>query len=100
MEDKEYLEKAKECQTMKTMAGRYRPRLINVSNSQGVIIEGISIENGPAWNFTCYIRTTSLRRIVRFIRYISTTATVLIPILQRIVSFLIAIFTTVMIRLQ
>ena len=50
VEDKEYLKKAKECQTMKTMAGRYRPRLINVSNSQGVIIEGISIENGPAWN--------------------------------------------------
>ena len=49
-EDAQYYEKMKECEKNCTMAGRYRPRLINVSNAQNVIIEGISIENGPAWN--------------------------------------------------
>ena len=49
-EEPAYLEKIKACETVDTMPGRYRPRLINVSNSQNVIIEGISIENGPAWN--------------------------------------------------
>lgn len=49
-EDTQYYVKMKECEKNYTMAGRYRPRLINVSNAQNVIIEGISIENGPAWN--------------------------------------------------
>ena len=49
-EDDKYQNKIKECEKEYTMAGRYRPRLINVSNAQDVVIEGISIENGPAWN--------------------------------------------------
>ncbi len=32
------------------IAGRARGRLINVSNSKNVLIEGVSLEEGPAWN--------------------------------------------------
>ena len=48
--DCEFLKKAKECEFMDTIPGRARPRLINVSSSQNVIIDGIIIENGPSWN--------------------------------------------------
>lgn len=33
-----------------TIAGRARPRLINISNAQNVVICGISIERGASWN--------------------------------------------------
>lgn len=33
-----------------TIPGRTRPRLINISNSQNIVIYGITIENGPCWN--------------------------------------------------
>lgn len=40
----------KEYEKEDTIPGRARPRLINISNSQEVVISGISIENGPGWN--------------------------------------------------
>ncbi len=43
-------DKIKEYETLDTIPGRARPRLINVSNTDGFIITGVSIENGPAWN--------------------------------------------------
>ena len=33
-----------------TIAGRVRPRLINISNAQNVAICGVGIEKGPSWN--------------------------------------------------
>ena len=35
---------------MDVLAGRKRPRLINISNSKNVIIKGLTIGNGPSWN--------------------------------------------------
>lgn len=32
------------------LAGRIRPRLINISNCKNVIINGLTIGNGPSWN--------------------------------------------------
>lgn len=40
----------KEYEKEDTIPGRARPRLINISNCQDVVISGISIENGPGWN--------------------------------------------------
>ena len=33
-----------------TIAGRVRPRLINISNAQNVVICGVGIEKAPSWN--------------------------------------------------
>ncbi|MBQ4053170.1 MAG: glycoside hydrolase family 28 protein [Clostridia bacterium] len=33
-----------------TVAGRARGRLVNISNSQNVVLSGITLQNGPAWN--------------------------------------------------
>ncbi len=33
-----------------TVAGRARPKLINISNCKNVILSGLTIGNGPAWN--------------------------------------------------
>ena len=46
----DFSERAKECETMDTIPGRARPRLINVSSAQNIIFEGITIQNAPAWN--------------------------------------------------
>ncbi len=43
-------EKIKECETPDTIPARARPRLINVSNGENIVISNVSIENGPAWN--------------------------------------------------
>ncbi len=39
-----------ECETPTTIPGRVRPRLINMSCAQGVVISGITIMNGASWN--------------------------------------------------
>lgn len=43
-------DKIKEYETTDTIAGRFRGRLINVSNVNGFTICGVSIESSPAWN--------------------------------------------------
>ncbi len=43
-------EKIKEFETRDTIAGRFRGRLINVSNVDGFILSGVSIESSPSWN--------------------------------------------------
>ena len=51
---KDYMEslgdKLSECENEITIPGRVRPRLINMSNAQGVVISGITIQNGASWN--------------------------------------------------
>lgn len=51
---KEYIEslgeKVKECETSKTIPGRVRPRLINVSCAENVLISGVKLKNGASWN--------------------------------------------------
>ena len=47
---KELGEKIKEFETADTLPGRARPRLINISNTQNVVISGLVLENGPSWN--------------------------------------------------
>lgn len=50
----EYLEslgdKIKECEKPETIPGRVRPRLINMSNCQGISLSGITLKNGASWN--------------------------------------------------
>lgn len=51
---KDYLESLKEkindCELPVTIPGRARPRLINMSCCNGIIIDGIGIMNGASWN--------------------------------------------------
>ena len=51
---KEYLlslgDKIRECESKDTIPGRVRPRLINISNSQNVLIAGVTLKNGASWN--------------------------------------------------
>lgn len=51
---KEYIEslgeKVKECETNKTIPGRVRPRLINVSCAENVLISGVKLKDGASWN--------------------------------------------------
>lgn len=51
---KEFLEKnadyVKECEDENTIPGRVRGRLINISNTQNVILSGLSVGFGAAWN--------------------------------------------------
>ena len=51
---KEYLEelgdKIKECENNDTIPGRVRPRLINMSNAQNVVLSGLTFKNGCSWN--------------------------------------------------
>lgn len=51
---KDYLEelgdKIKECENNDTIPGRVRPRLINMSNAQNVILSGLTFKNGCCWN--------------------------------------------------
>ena len=51
---KDYLlelgDKIKEYQTTRTIPGRVRPRLVNMSNCQNIILSGLTFENGASWN--------------------------------------------------
>ncbi|MBR3762587.1 MAG: glycoside hydrolase family 28 protein [Lachnospiraceae bacterium] len=51
---KDYLEelgdKIKEYQNSRTIPGRVRPRLVNMSNCQNVILSGLTFSNGASWN--------------------------------------------------
>ena len=51
---KDYLaslgDKIKECEFEDTIPGRVRPRLINMSNAQNVILSGLTFKNGACWN--------------------------------------------------
>ena len=48
--DKDYAAKSAECENDNTLAGRVRPRLINLSNCENVWIHGITLKNGASWN--------------------------------------------------
>ncbi len=43
-------EKLKECETPVTIPGRARGRLVNISNSQNVILSNIDFYDSPSWN--------------------------------------------------
>ncbi len=43
-------DKIKECEKPETIPGRVRPRLINISNCQNIVISGVSLKNGASWN--------------------------------------------------
>ena len=51
---KDYLaelgDKIKECENNDTIPGRVRPRLINMSNAQNVVLSGLTFKNGACWN--------------------------------------------------
>ncbi|MBQ2803095.1 MAG: glycoside hydrolase family 28 protein [Lachnospiraceae bacterium] len=51
---KDYLaelgDRIKECEKPETIPGRVRPRLIQMSNCQNVVISGITLKNGASWN--------------------------------------------------
>lgn len=51
---KDYLktlgDKIDECEKPDTIPGRVRPRLINISNCQDVVLSGITLKNGASWN--------------------------------------------------
>ena len=38
------------CETVDTIPARRRGRLINMSNCQNVVLSGLELKNGPAWN--------------------------------------------------
>ncbi len=40
----------KEFECVDTIAGRFRGRLINISNVDGFLISGLSVESSPSWN--------------------------------------------------
>lgn len=51
---KEYLaslgDRIDECEKPETIPGRVRPRLINMSNCQNVVLSGLTLKNGASWN--------------------------------------------------
>lgn len=51
---KDYLaslgDKVLECEKPETIPGRVRPRLINMSNCENIIIGGVTLKNGASWN--------------------------------------------------
>ena len=51
---KEYLEslgeEIKEYEALNTIPGRVRPRLINMSNCQNIVLAGVKLKNGASWN--------------------------------------------------
>ncbi len=51
---KETLERMKdrmhEYEKPETIPGRYRPRLLNMSRCRNVILDGLTLKNGPSWN--------------------------------------------------
>lgn len=42
--------KIEECETKDTIPGRVRPRLINISNAQNIVISGLTLKNAASWN--------------------------------------------------
>lgn len=51
---KDYLdslgEQIGECEKPETIPGRVRPRLINISNCQDIVLSGVTLKNGASWN--------------------------------------------------
>ncbi|MCM1386604.1 MAG: glycosyl hydrolase family 28 protein [Bacillus sp. (in: Bacteria)] len=51
---KDYLaslgDKINECESKDTIPGRMRPRLINISNAENVVLSGLTLKNGASWN--------------------------------------------------
>ena len=47
---KENAEYVKTCENERTIPGRARGRLINMSNCQNIIIAGVTMQYGPSWN--------------------------------------------------
>ena len=43
-------DKISECEKPETIPGRVRPRLINMSNCQDIVLSGIRLKNGASWN--------------------------------------------------
>lgn len=43
-------DKIKECEKPETIPGRVRPRLINMSNCQNIVLSGVQLKNGASWN--------------------------------------------------
>ncbi len=43
-------DKINECENKDTIPGRVRPRLINMSNAQNVVLSGLTLKNGACWN--------------------------------------------------
>lgn len=43
-------DKIRECENKDTIPGRVRPRLINMSNCQNIILSGLTFKNGASWN--------------------------------------------------
>ena len=43
-------DKIQEYELPQTIPGRARPRLINISSSENIVISGITVANGPCWN--------------------------------------------------
>jgi polygalacturonase len=46
----ENAEYVKTCENEKTIPGRARPRLVNISNCQNVVLANVTFQYGPAWN--------------------------------------------------
>lgn len=47
---KQNAEYVKTCENENTLPGRARGRLINISNCQNVVMSGVTMQYGPAWN--------------------------------------------------
>ena len=51
---KDYLaqlgDRIKECEKPETIPGRVRPRLINMSNCENIVLMGVTLKNGASWN--------------------------------------------------
>lgn len=43
-------DRIKECEKPETIPGRVRPRLINMSNCQNVVLSGLTLQHGSSWN--------------------------------------------------
>lgn len=43
-------ERVAECEAPETIPGRVRPRLIQMSNCQNIVLSGLRLENGASWN--------------------------------------------------
>lgn len=46
----ENAEYVKSCENDKTIPGRARPRLVNMSNCQNIVLANVTFQYGPAWN--------------------------------------------------
>lgn len=43
-------DRVKACEKPETIPGRVRPKLVNISNSQNVVLSGITLRDGACWN--------------------------------------------------